>query len=69
MSDSGILLQPLLAYGLWVFFVMATKCTKCGKLVSQIKRRHRCRSNVESEPETGESIMKLSLHMSIWRSS
>ncbi len=46
-----------------MFFVMATICTKCGKMVSQIKRRHRCRSKVESEPETKEYITALSLHM------
>ena len=47
-----------------MFFVMATKCTKCGKLVSQFKRRHRCRSKVESVPDT-EHIMNLALHMNI----
>ena len=44
---------------------MATTCTKCGKLVSQIKRRHRCRPKLkdESEDETKEYLMNLSLHM------
>lgn len=43
---------------------MATTCTKCGKLVSQLKRRHRCRSKVESVPNT-EHMMSLTLHMRI----
>jgi len=42
---------------------MATICSKCGKMVSQIKRRHRCRFKVETEVETKEYVTALSLHM------
>jgi len=43
---------------------MATTCTKCGKMVSQLKRRHRCRSKDEIVSDN-EHVMSLSLHMRI----
>ena len=65
MSDSGILLQPLLAYGLWVFF-MSTSCIICGNSHDTPRQSKNCQirfRKVETEVETKEYVSALRLHM------